>query len=438
MNHHARNWMLLGVFALALSGLYSVILVCLRAPILTKMVDPSLFRTSLVVHVDLSVLVWLLSVISSLWCLSIPNKRNYFVKYSLYTSLLGTVLISLSPIVGDNNPVMNNYIPMLENWCFISGIVIFLCGITLNALIALSSRSNNWLYYANASSAILVIMSIICFVLAYIHLDRLLYPLDLHFFYEMLFWSGGHVLQFAYVSGAMLAWIILFEKYSNHTLEGSVLYNAIFVLNAVLALPSFFAHYTYTIDHPDFTNFFTLHMKYCGGIAPVLLACVISLDMLSRSPSSPWKKSLKITVNSSANSAFLCSIVLFFAGGVIGFLISGTNVTIPAHYHGMVVGISMTFMAVSYTYLWQENEAQSKVARMQPYVYSIGQIMHISGLAWSGGYGVMRKTPGVEMSSQAKISMGIMGLGGLIAIIGGLMFVYVCTKKCWGDKRTTT
>jgi len=55
-------------------------------------------------------------------------------------------------------------------------------------------------------------------------------------------------------------------------------------------------------------------------------------------------------------------------------------------------------------------------------------LMHIAGLVWSGGYGVQRKVAGAEqmLRTGGEIAgMGLMGLGGLIAIIGGLLFVVV-------------
>jgi hypothetical protein len=65
---------------------------------------------------------------------------------------------------------------------------------------------------------------------------------------------------------------------------------------------------------------------------------------------------------------------------------------------------------------------------LQPYIYGAGQLMHILGLVWSGGYGVQRKVAGAEqvLRSTGEIAgMGLMGLGGLVAIIGGLLFVVV-------------
>jgi glucose dehydrogenase len=64
--------------------------------------------------------------------------------------------------------------------------------------------------------------------------------------------------------------------------------------------------------------------------------------------------------------------------------------------------------------------------------------MHILGLAWSGGYGVQRKVAGAEqvlVSLPQKIGMGMMGLGGLIAVIGGVMFVWVCLRSMTAKNR---
>ena len=71
------------------------------------------------------------------------------------------------------------------------------------------------------------------------------------------------------------------------------------------------------------------------------------------------------------------------------------------------------------------------MATWQPWMYGIGQLMHIIGRVWSGGYGVQRKVAGSDqvLRSTAEVAgMGLMGLGGLIAIIGGLLFVVVVIR----------
>jgi hypothetical protein len=61
-------------------------------------------------------------------------------------------------------------------------------------------------------------------------------------------------------------------------------------------------------------------------------------------------------------------------------------------------------------------------------VYGVGQFLHITGLVWSGGYGVQRKTAGADqvLSGLEQVAaMGLMGLGGLIAVAGGILFLVV-------------
>ncbi|MDZ7684005.1 MAG: hypothetical protein U5O39_02195 [Gammaproteobacteria bacterium] len=56
-------------------------------------------------------------------------------------------------------------------------------------------------------------------------------------------------------------------------------------------------------------------------------------------------------------------------------------------------------------------------------VYGSGQLLHIIGLVWSGGYGVQRKVAGAEQgldTIERVAGMGLMGLGGLPSAAGGV------------------
>lgn len=117
-------------------------------------------------------------------------------------------------------------------------------------------------------------------------------------------------------------------------------------------------------------------------------------------------------------------------------MISGSNVTIPAHYHGSIVAVTLAFMGITYHILPRLGFRQpaGKMARLQPALYGTGQMLHVLGLAWSGGYGVQRKTAGSAQaleSIEKLAGMGLMGLGGLIAIVGGLLFLVVVFRAMW-------
>jgi hypothetical protein len=58
--------------------------------------------------------------------------------------------------------------------------------------------------------------------------------------------------------------------------------------------------------------------------------------------------------------------------------------------------------------------------------------MHIAGLAWSGGYGVQRKTAGLAQGVDRLgeiAGMGLMGLGGLVSVIGGVLFLVIAWRS---------
>ena len=120
--------------------------------------------------------------------------------------------------------------------------------------------------------------------------------------------------------------------------------------------------------------------------------------------------------------------ILFATGGVLGFIISGLDIVIPAHYHGATVGVTIAFMGITYYLLPRlgYGPVPAKMAFLQPLLYGGGQLMHIVGLAWTGGYGVQRKTPGLAqgVDKLGEIAgMGLMGFGGLVSIIGGIIFL---------------
>ena len=414
------RWLKLAVFALAISGVYSIILVLMRTPILTTLIGydtelkQQLFRMALIVHVDLSVLVWMLAIACMLWQQCLERCNSLFADGSYYLFCVGVLIISVSPLFG-GTPNLNNYVPILDNLLFIIGIACVLCATMIMAFSV--PLFSNQLAMTYVGSAIIFAATILSFILSVPEADIMLHGsiLDRHDYYEMLFWGPGHILQFLYVHLAMVAWrsLVKVKKYDN-------CYDFLLLLNAVFAVSAIICHFLADGDESFILikDFFTQHMKYFGGIAPTLAAIVIVAKCYGN-----FMQGRELGF-----AAVICSFILFFSGGLIALAISGYNVTIPAHYHGSVVGVSVALMGFVYSMLMPHGGQDKKNAVIQLYLYSFGQMLHIIGLAISGGYGALRKTPGEDFPAHIKASMGLMGLGGLIAIIGGLMFVVICFR----------
>ncbi len=421
-------WLLLGFSALIGSGLFSVLLVLSRTPQLQALFPVAdFFRVALVVHVDLSVLVWFLSFGGALWSLN-SSKRHLSVAWTGFAmSALGTLAMTLSPFVERATPVMANYIPVLQGPVFLSGLLLFGAGFALVCMRSMWSASpvglqisgEGALRFGLNSALVATAVSILAFAWSWVRVPQ---TLDPRAYYELLFWGGGHVLQFAYTVLMLIGWVWLSSTLASGFRLSPRVVTLLFGVSllAVFLTPiTYLAYAPTTVEHHRLQ---TLLMRYGGGlsIAPIAVAMLWTLAPIRQ-------------ISASARpllASILASLCLFSAGGLIGLFITGSNVRIPAHYHGCIVGVTLAMMGMVYQLLPRFGFAPpaSRAATWQPVVYGLGQLMHIAGLVWSGGYGVQRKVAGAEQvlrSREEFWGMGLMGLGGLVAIIGGVMFLLI-------------
>ena len=363
------------------------------------------------------------------WSLYAGSGYLWLEKIALTLCIVGTLVLVVAPFLGADKPLLNNYIPVLQHPLFFWSIALFTLGVLIQCLRVLASVPdwNDVSRLAPYIAAIFTFTSILALVVSWANLPA---ELESLVYYEYLFWGGGHILQFSHTCLLLLSWLVLLSYLGGKLPVSASSLNWLFL---ILLLPIVYALYIY-ISHevfsPEHITAFTDLMKY-GGLASLPLGLLVAwVYIRSGLSSSDETKAVK--------AALLSSFILFAAGGVIGFLIHGVNVVIPAHYHGSIVGVTLAFMGVAYYLLptLGYRAPVSKTAHLQPYVYGGGQLMHILGLAWSGGYGVQRKTAGTAQgldSLPEVVGMGMMGLGGLISIIGGVMFLIVMLRCMWPD-----
>lgn len=398
------KWLALAVAALGLSGLLSIVIVLLRTPVINQYLPAGWFRASLVVHVDLSVLIWLLAMGATIISAGRPHEWLSKVSYTFAASAVA--LLVLAWILG-GKPILNNYIPMLENLPFALAIALWFTAIFLQLIAAYNNSS--LIPGVNAQLLLIFIGAMSSMIWAFEKLKHLTASthLIIHDYYELLFWGSGHLLQFFYTHLLLAAWYLL----SNSKKEGCRWWKAASWTNVGCALPVVLYLPWVAIDSSLYQDLFTEQMKWLGGVAPlVALGSILYFN--------DFKKVM-------LRSYYLWSIILFLTGGSLGLLINEINVTIPAHYHGSIIGITVALMGVT---VWLISLTRPEITKhwlvkWQPNILAIGQVLHIGGLAISGGYGALRKTPGEVLGPTAKFAMGIMGIGGLLAVMGGIMFV---------------
>jgi hypothetical protein len=429
-------WLLLGIAALIVSGFFSILLVASRTPGVQQFIPwLDFFHTALVVHVDMSVIIWFLCMSGVLWSLNMTRSWLLTGTTAWMMMATGTAIIAVSPFLGAADPVLNNYVPVLQHPLYFTGLITVGAGFAVLVMTAIlqpvdyfSSEHRFEISYALHVSAFIALLALLSILMAWNNLPP---DLDGRDYFELLFWGGGHAIQFSYTILLIVSWLYLassagFQPRMNET-AGLLLFSLALV--PALATPLF--DIVYPITSAEHHIYFTLAMRY-GGLFAVPLMMVVVISLLKRSPASKEQRPLR--------AALYSSITLFATGGLLGFMISGINVVIPAHYHGSIVGVTLAFMGVSYHLLPRLGfgPIMTRMATWQPYVYGGGQLIHILGLAWSGGYGVQRKIAGAAQgldNIEQIAGMAMMGLGGLIAIIGGLMFVIVALVSVFSRNR---
>ena len=427
----ALGWLLLCVLALFGAGVFSLLLVVSRTPYIQDVIPwIDFFHSALVVHVDLSVLVWSLAFGGILWSLNQRPGTSWLAWVALVLASAGTAIIMVSPFVRDAQPLMSNYIPVLQHPVFFTGLLTFALGFSLlviNSMVFMAPvgpwmEGQGALRFGLNTAAVAAAVALGCFAWSWLQMPDYLLGES---YFELLFWGGGHVMQFTYTLLMLVAWLWLSHSAGlSLPLTPRVVLVILFVgLTCVFVSPLIYLSYPITtLEHVEL---FTWLMRWGGSLATLPLALALIVGLLRYGGRSDEEL--------LARSCLQSSLFLFGIGGMIGFLISGSTVTIPAHYHGSIVGVTLALMGVCYLLLPQLGFPlrNMRMAIWQPVVYGGGQLLHVAGLVWSGGYGVQRKVAGAEQnldSIERVAGMGLMGLGGLISAIGGLLFLIVVLR----------
>ena len=429
----AIAWLGFGVAALLLSGLLSLLLVVARTPGVKEMLPVAgFFRAALVAHVDLSVLVWFVAFGAMMWTISGGTRALAIGWVALGACAAGAAAMAAAPFLPGARPVMANYVPVLDNVLFIGGLALFALGAVATCArsmavyrpVGATLDGEGALRLGLNASLVSAGMAAFAFAASFAQVDR---ALDAKTYYELLFWGAGHVLQFTYTLLMLVAWLWIASAIGGRVpLSPRVAAFAFgIVLAAVYVTPFIYAaHPVASVEHARLQTWL---MRFGGSIAVPIVGFAVAWAMLRARPADAHARTLR--------AALAASLLVFGAGGMIGFAIGGPDVRVPAHYHGCIVGVTLALMGLTYLVLPKFGFApcESRLARWQPGVYAVGQLLHIAGLVVSGGYGgVARKVAGAEQVLRSPVEvagMAVMGTGGAIAITGGLLFLVVVARS---------
>jgi cytochrome c oxidase subunit 1 len=153
----------------------------------------------------------------------------------------------------------------------------------------------------------------------------------------------------------------------------------------------------------------------------------------------------------------MLSLVLFgFMGGITGVtfgaeqvnIISHNTLRIPGHFHATVVaGTTLAFMGLTYyvvPLIWRRRIVAPRLATFQVYAFGLGVAIFSAGMTTAGSYAVPRRHWDVQFTgamfqppveAAAYVFLGIMGLGGLLAALGGALYVGLTVTSVFLGRR---
>lgn len=437
-----RGWAALAVASLALAGLFAVLLVLSRMPVVSEMVPwpAAFFEKGLVAHVALSFAVWFLAVLACFaqWAAAsspVGGRTRRLGEAGLALAVTGTVAI-VTPAFFDGEPTLNNYIPVIIDPVFYGGLVLFGLGILIAVLRMLTAfaRAPNLLGAGTPlimTAGILFVASMAGFLLAAWRLDGV--PVD-HDFNERLMWGGGHMLQFVNLAMMLTAWGLLAETMAAGPLAGLRLnrWAAGLAFAGGLAGIGFFG--IFDIQTGEFLQAFT-DLQY--ALAPPALL------FFGAAAWAGWRRRDAIDWTGVAGLSLISSVILFAVGGAFGLFVDGADTRTPAHYHGVIGGINLAFVGLFYTRflpLAGRDAGSAKLASWQIIIYAVGQLLFVAGMFAAGGMGQARKVAGVGFdpdTAAGKLAAGIQSGGGGLAIIGGVLFIYIAARALLGGNKTS-
>jgi len=456
-----HGWAVIAIGSLAFSGALALLLVLSRVP-QTQVLLPwswqSFFYAALVTHVILSFVVWFLAVLGALSVLVLANAAPTTESGAvgagtgavrgtvrgtvrgaglglpgMISAAVGAVLLLVPTLLNDGEPSLNNYVPILVHPVYYLGLAMVGLGVALPVIRLLLNpsafRDNSGLGVAVAGLCYLVALA--CIGLAGVSLPD---GIDTHTLNERLFWGGGHVLQFVNTALMLTAWTMIAERTLGKAPLPHRLYTVVMGAMLVFVLPGPVFYALYDILGLAHRLAFTDLLWYGLTTPPVIVGLGL-LMLLVRHRGE--------VIRNSAVLGLALSMMLFVAGGLMGFFLGPSDARTPSHYHASIGGVNLAFMVlfvvVILPALGRALRSRWKVAA--PYhLYGWGQLVFSIGMFTAGAAGVPRKTMGAEAqgldSTLKMIAMTIYGIGGALAVAGGVLFIALVLARLFGRKDT--
>ena len=282
-------------------------------------------------------------------------------------------------------------------------------------------------------------------------------------FYRNVFWSFGHPAQQINLAAMVAIWYALAAITTGASPLNEKLSRFAFVLY-LLFINLGSAHHLLTDPGLSFawkvTN--TSYAMYLAVLGSLIHAFSIpaavevalrrkgyNRGLLEWLRKAPWRE--------PGFSSLVVSMIVFgWIGGVTGVVIGTEQINmlahntlrVPGHFHATVVGgTTLAFMGLTYyliPLIFRRELKLKNWAVWQPYIYGVGMALVAIGMVATGLQGVARRHWDITFAGApfpaaipgtVHLTLAIIGIGALIAVVGGAMFLIIVLASVLTGKR---
>ncbi|HWT16234.1 MAG TPA: cbb3-type cytochrome c oxidase subunit I [Patescibacteria group bacterium] len=391
--------------------------------------------------------------------------------------VIGAVMNNIAVYQGGSSVMMTSYVPMMAAPSFYLGLILFAvgaliaCFVFLGTLVVAKAEktyqgSVPLVTFGAITATIIAVFTIvsgaIILVPTYLLSLGIIDAVD-PLVYRTIWWAFGHSSQQINVSAHISIWYavaaIVFgaRPMSERVSRGAFLLYILFLQLAsahhLLADPGMSTEWK-VVNTSYFMYFAVLASMIHGLTVPGAMEVAqrqkgYNKGLFEWLRKAPWG-------NPSFSGVFIAIIGFGFLGGISGVMmgteqlnmIIHNTIYVPGHFHAtVVIGTTLSFMALTYfliPVLFKREMIAPKLAQWQPYLFGLSMYGFCLVMMGAGTLGVSRRhwdmafqgsALAYEWPGAAYMMMGLVGVFGIAAILGGAIYIYVTVGSLlWGKK----
>jgi len=391
--------------------------------------------------------------------------------------LIGAVTVNVAVFTGTSTVMFTSYVPLPGHPAFYLGLILFAVGALIGCFVFLGTLvvakaektyegSIPLVTFGALTACIIAIFTIasgaIILIPTFLWSTGYIKSID-PLMYRTIWWAFGHSSQQINVSAHVAVWYAIAAIVFGAKPMSERVSRVAFLLY-ILFLQLASAHHL--LADPGLSTewkvFNTSYAMYLAVLASMIHGLTVpgSIEVAQRAKGytkglfewvrrAPWS-------NPVFSGMFISLFGFGFLGGISGVMM-GTEqlnmlihntIYVPGHFHAtVVIGTTLAFMALTYFLLptlFNREVIMPGLAKWQPYLFGIGMAVFVLAMMGAGTLGVPRRHWDItfagaalpyEFPGTAMLMLGIMGVSGLVAIVGGAVYIFLTVGSLlWGKR----